>query len=468
MHIIKDGDTVFIKKIDTIDEEEKIKVLYKKFLNKDVSIRKSRYPQRFLSTLPYSKTTSRDLHKAFKTWMYNGAKVYKDNVVNGVISVANAYKQMYTTTVNNIRLVYYLPILFQRIYQSGIVKKNDDNIVVLDDAILEDTPVTTELATEIDTPAPEETPDNDVATSFEEAMNIITTTFTQVPHIPLVIEPNISQLLDDVIDGFSYDTSEYVYTGNAPIKTQEGYPCFSTKKNKWPTYYASVSTISKSIPVNNPNNLPIEYYMFIRFKDAEENTSSAFLDQTYKDMLQNLDTYGIDGILIEDIAFYPYIKNIDTFVELLKVPGVSYIHDVYKIRKFIGHVKPLKSLELKNILEFMYNTYVFDFNSSSNFMDLYIDYKNTANCYTKVNEKDLYSALVYFGYMYKDGTIQHLKRRDRRISTYKFPTVKSMELDLYAWNHKIVQRNQQLRSDPPISVVSPLHTVPWYVSSAFD
>lgn len=487
MHLIKDGDTIFMTKIDTVEEGEQVKILYKKLLNKDISIKKSRYPQRFLSTLPYSQTTAKNLHKDFKTWLYNGAKGYTDIVVNGVcnsvVSVGKTYKNIYTKTVNNILLIYYLPKLLERIYLSGMIKKNDDHIITLDDSLSEGTPVPSQ------TQVQEVTPENDIDLSIEEAINIISTDTqnnaiieeainfmaTHVPQIPLIIEPpmnttqpNISQLLDDIMDGFSNDTSECVCIGNAPIKTQEGYPCFSTKKNKWPTYYASVSTITKSIPVNNPNNLPIEYYMFIRFKDAEENTSFAFLDHTYKNMLQKLSTYGIDGIIIEDIVFYSYIKNIDTFVELLKVPGVSYIHDVYKIRKFIGHEKPLKSVELKNILEFMYNTYVFDFNSSSNFMDLYINYKNTANCYTKVNEKDLYDALVYFGYMYKDGSVQHLKRRDKRISTYKFPVSKSLELDLYAWNHKIVARNQQLRADPPISVVSPLHNVPWYVSSAFD
>jgi hypothetical protein len=455
MHVIKDGNTLYLTNIENVDDIEKIKVLYKKLLNKDVSITKSKYPVSFLKNHPCGKTTSRDLHKAFKTWMYNEAKVYKDTICSPFLRLGRAYKDMYTTTVNNIRLVYYLPKLLERMYLHTYIyiyaskKKEEDHIVALEEH--EEEVVDTQDGT---TNVPDMSLEEDTTDGLQLPLE-------PPPHF------NISQILDNVMDGFSSDTS-YMNIGNAPTKTQEGYTCFTSKKNKWPTYYASVSGIIKSIPINNLNNLPTQYYMFIRFKDAEDNTSFVFLDHTYMDMLQKLDSYGITGIIIEDVVFYPYIDHIDTFVKLLKVPGVSYIHDVYKIRKFIGNEKPLKSVELKNILEFLYNTYVFDFNSNSNFLDLYVNYKNTANCYNKVCEKDLYNALVYFGFMYKDGEVQYLKKRDKRISTYKFPVSKTLQLDLYSWNHKIVQRNHQLRQDPPISMIVPLHNVPWYVTSAFD
>jgi len=273
----------------------------------------------------------------------------------------------------------------------------------------------------------------------KQKLDLIDEQFSKKPKVPEIVgidcqSTNNLKIIEKT------EVTPYVESHFVPLNTFSG-------------YYTNVNYMLKN-SIQNKDSVPESYYMLIRL-ESEHGAANPYvvLDHTYWPILGELVKYEIK---IVDIVFFPFTNTpLANIANMFEMSDTTYLHDIYRIRKFFNQSKPAG--DIKHVLEYMYNWYHFDPDFHTDYIDIFVDYMNMAPENCKLNEASFYDVLVYLGYMYKDKSVLFVKKRTNRLHN-KIPKKVTTNNNkcptgfiYYPFEHKILKKNLQLRSEPQIS-----------------
>lgn len=191
------------------------------------------------------------------------------------------------------------------------------------------------------------------------------------------------------------------------------------------------------------------------------NNEIYVVDKIAFPILNKLCKYGIDDIFIKDVTFYPDQTNISVLKEFLtnvnnNKDNQYYIYSLYQLRKLLYSPisKDVHKRHVKDIIKYIHNDYVYEYNSSVSLSDLYLRFIMLDTCKTDISFLDFIDILKYLGYHIKDRHVLYIKNlpNNNQNNIFKPKTFNGF-IDLKP-------KNLQLRVEPKINVdpsVSPWH-----------
>lgn len=256
---------------------------------------------------------------------------------------------------------------------------------------------------------------------------------------------------------------------SAPIETpteqeSKGIPVFSKKKlSSFPVLYERIEKEEEKDLEKVYNNGVKDSMLMVCFTENNRN-GITFFDSSDVFMLKELENVGLKDVKIN---FAMYLPNKDIVEELAYYYALDAPHDmqnnissILKLVKFVNSEKKVTVL-VKSVMEFFYNTYEFDINSTTNLQNLFGDfYKyNTGRFRFALNAVlniDTFVDILKYLYMFiEDNQLMYYKPR-------QVPLNMSLDFDkkLEAMlkTPYTQQKTHQLRREPqckPLSNISP-------------
>lgn len=140
--------------------------------------------------------------------------------------------------------------------------------------------------------------------------------------------------------------------------------------------YQKLEPFVGNITSNMFNNVNENVIMAIFFTQAEK-TKIAYVDKKDINILSKFKEFGIDDIQIRHVMFLPSkevsMNLVNHYCDTIEIDTINFLKCIYKIYKFVN-LEKTKGINLRGVIEFLYNNYEFDTSSSIPIVDMYKEF----------------------------------------------------------------------------------------------
>lgn len=268
---------------------------------------------------------------------------------------------------------------------------------------------------------------------------------------------------------------EAVDTTTEPIPVvskPKGVPAFNKRKNHGlPVFYEELIADEEiGLPQSYDNDVATSMLMVCFTENKRKGVS--FIKSHDVHMLKEIDKVGIKNVKIDFAMFLPdkpIVEQLATYYALDAPHDMQNNMDsIVKLLKFTSNDKKVTVI-VKSVVEFFYNTYEFDINSTtklSTFFDEY--YRYNANKFrfslNAIVDIDMFVDVLKYMYLHiSDNKLMYYKPRQvNLVMSLDF----DKKLEMMLKTPYIQQKTHQLRSEPQCKILSNIS--PWGMSSQVE